>query len=51
MGSLIAQTHAGAVVAMAEVKNCGASERERVKNCKRSCRIAKIAGIAKIARI
>ena len=36
MGSLSIQTRAEEVVAMAEVKNCGLSERTRVKNCKRA---------------
>jgi hypothetical protein len=35
VGSLSIQTRAGGVVAVAGVKNCGLSERARVKNCKR----------------
>jgi hypothetical protein len=35
VGSLSIQTHAEELVAAAEVKNCGRSERARVKNCKR----------------
>jgi hypothetical protein len=34
VGSLSVQTRAEELVAAAEVKNCGGSEREKVKNCK-----------------
>jgi len=51
MGSLQIQTRAEELVAVAEVKNCVAPERDKVKNCKRQEKIARIAGIAKIAKI
>jgi hypothetical protein len=35
VGSLSIQTRAEELVAMAEVKNCVASERDEVKNCKK----------------
>jgi hypothetical protein len=35
VGSLLIQTRTEELVALADVKNCGAPERDEVKNCKR----------------